>query len=140
MNAAENANQNVGSPTPRRRRGVRLATTRNVCSELASTYRELKAGTLAPNTGRVRVYTLQVLATALQGIELEARLARLEDCLGLNSAQRLPGRVSATHIGQGLQRTAAKETTSAGAHVRDTGVLPTTADERNDTAGRPEGA
>lgn len=57
---------------------LRLKSIENVRAQLACTYRELKAGTLEPGMGRVRIYCLYVLANVIQTSDLEKRIEQLE--------------------------------------------------------------
>jgi hypothetical protein len=62
----------------RRRRGRRLYSLANVKAALGDVYRRVEAGELDLPTARVLIYAASVLLGAIQGADIEARIAALE--------------------------------------------------------------
>lgn len=82
--SGEPASSAEGAPAPpggsaARAYRRRLGNLTNVRTALADVFRRLEADQLQPSKARAMVYTLQVLASAIQGTELEERIAALED-------------------------------------------------------------
>ncbi len=71
------------SPNPpggslRRRRGRRLYSLANVKAALGDVYRQVELGAMPLDRARVLIYAASVLLGAIQGADIEARLAALE--------------------------------------------------------------
>jgi hypothetical protein len=74
----------VGSLTPLASvtalpRGPRLHTLINVRCELAAVYRDLKLGRISNADAKSRVYALSALANVFQGLDVDRRVAQLEE-------------------------------------------------------------
>mgnify|MGYP005823140247 CR=1 FL=1 len=65
--------------TPPVKRGRRLGNVANVRSGLADVIRQLEAGELETKRANALVYAYSVLAGIMQGSDLEARVAALEE-------------------------------------------------------------
>jgi len=87
--AAETENDGAtptsGGPTPpppvSRKRGRRLGSLGDLRAALAFVIRELEADRMDTRKGRALIYGLSTLAGILQGVDFEARLARVEAAL-----------------------------------------------------------
>ena len=66
------------TPSPPAKRGRRLATITNVRCALADVLRALENDQINPTKGRVLIYGFSVLASLIEGSDLEARITELE--------------------------------------------------------------
>jgi hypothetical protein len=83
MTESTHAPENTGeTPSPpgslRVRRGRRLYSVANVKAALGDVYRKVEAGELDLAKARVLIYAASVLLGAIQGADIEERLAALE--------------------------------------------------------------
>jgi hypothetical protein len=67
-----------GGASLRRRRGRRLYSLANVRAALGDVYRHVEAGTMPLDRARVLIYAASVLLGAIQGADIETRIAALE--------------------------------------------------------------
>lgn len=71
--------KNTGTPTPKRKKRLRLTSVESVRAYLAGCLTRLENGELDENQTKARAYVAQTLVRIMEGSDLEKRIAALEE-------------------------------------------------------------